>query len=164
MHASASGDTTSSGSDIVAMQQEKCHEEVRNRIWLFSRPEPDQTPQAHHLVPMPKQHSESTETKGPCKASVIKSADEAYDYLVQTGCAKNYTPIWRTVWLGILAGVYIGIGYALASVVAGQVCACCAVHALWPLSNAPHSSSTIFGKRGGACSTCSTALLACLLA
>lgn len=72
------------------------------------------------LVPIPKRTS-TDPVQGPCKASVIKQADQAYHYLVRTGCKKQQTPVWRIIWLGILAGVYIGIGYVLASVVAGQV-------------------------------------------
>ncbi len=57
----------------------------------------------------------------PTAACVIKQAGDAYDYLVATGSKKQDTAVWRVIWLGILAGIYIGIGYALASVVSGQV-------------------------------------------
>lgn len=156
---SASAD--SSNSDIAAMQHEKYHDEVRlhglDRDGYNAR-DRNAIPQTRILVPTHKQTPEPI--KGPCKASVIKAADEAYEYLVKTGCHKDTTPVWRIVWLGILAGVYIGIGYALASVVAGQVGRCVRTY----VGTTVHSSKSTFGQRTRVSSTCSTVLLVCLLA
>lgn len=56
-----------------------------------------------------------------CETAGVLSPPLSYDFLASMGAAKGKYSFTKTVFMGILAGVYIGFGALLAMSVCGNI-------------------------------------------